>query len=149
MILKGYLSKKTISVSNGIVTIAKGKSLFASQREKTIPIKHITGVEVKKPGPLVNGFIQIQTAGQISGNSGFKLSGGAYNAVTDENAVVFIGKDNYAIALKMKEYILNYSPQTQNALSGADELEKYIKLLERNIITQEEFDIKKKQLLNL
>ena len=149
LILKGYASKKSIIVSDAVVTIQKEKSLLASKREKTIPIIQITGVEVKKPGPLVNGFIQIQTAGQISGNSGFKVSGGAYNAVTDENAVVFTGKENYEIALKIKDYILSYSPQTQNALSGADELVKFKKLLDDNVISQEEFDIKKKQLLNL
>lgn len=49
----------------------------------------------------------------------------------------------------MQEYILNYSPQSESTLSGADELAKYKKLFDDGVLTQEEFDIKKKQILNL
>ena len=40
-------------------------------------------------------------------------------------------------------------PQTAPPLSAADEIEKLASLLERGILTQEEFDAKKKQLLGL
>ena len=36
-----------------------------------------------------------------------------------------------------------------NSLSSADELKKFKELLDMGVITQEEFDAKKKQLLNL
>lgn len=36
-----------------------------------------------------------------------------------------------------------------NSISQADELKKYKELLDNNVITQEEFDKKKKQILNL
>lgn len=41
------------------------------------------------------------------------------------------------------------APQTAPPLSAADEIEKLASLLERGILTQEEFDAKKKQLLGL
>ena len=40
-------------------------------------------------------------------------------------------------------------PQPQSAVSVADEIEKFGKLLESGILTQEEFDTKKRQLLGL
>ena len=41
------------------------------------------------------------------------------------------------------------APVVVNNLSAADEIKKYKELLDLGIITQEEFDQKKKQLLNL
>lgn len=43
----------------------------------------------------------------------------------------------------------NNEPKVQNTLSGAEEIKKYKELLDSGIITQEEFDEKKKQLLSL
>lgn len=143
-------SRKYITLKEQNIVIGRTKSLIAAAREKTIPIKQITGVEVKKPGALVNGFIQIQTAGQVSGNSSYKFTGGTFDAVQDENSVVFSGEVNYKRAIKIKKYVENYSEnQTTAQLSSADEISKYKKLLDENIITQDEFDAKKKQLLNL
>ena len=150
--LKGYMIKKSIIVDGGTVKIIRKGTIFAAEREKSIPINNITGVEVKKPGPFVNGFIQIQTAGQMSPKSNFRLSGGTYDAVNDENSVVFTGEENYQIALNIKNYIENYQQNNNtnnlNQISAADELMKFKKLLDDGIITQDEFDSKKKQLLN-
>lgn len=44
---------------------------------------------------------------------------------------------------------LRKSNNTNNAISAADELKKYKELLDMGVISQEEFDIKKKQLLGL
>ena len=66
---------------------------------------------------------------------------------------MFDGKENYNIALEIKEYIDNYAGINQNKsdnqLSDVDEILKYKKLLDENVITKEEFETKKKQLLNL
>lgn len=150
LILKGYMTKKTISATDSFVIISKEGSLFSAKREKKIPYSQISGVEVKKPGTLANGYIQIQIPGQISGNSGFKVSGGAYDAVTDENAVVFTGKANYEIAVQMQEYILNkIENQGTQQISSADELQKFKVLLDNGAISEDEYNAKKKQLLGL
>lgn len=148
--LKGYMTKKTITVTDSCVIISKEGSLFSAKRDKKIPYSQISGVEVKKPGAMVNGFIQIQIPGQISSNSNLKISGGAYDAVKDENAIVFTGNKNYEIAIKMQEYILSkIGNQNTQQVSVADELQKFKALLDSGAITEDEFNAKKKQLLNL
>lgn len=144
---------KTIKVKDGKVKIIKGASLFNSPREKVIPAANITGVEVKKPGSWINGFIQIQTAGQISANSEGTYTGGTRDAIFDENSVVFAGEDNYRIALEMQKHILDCLSSTRNGtgsgISAADEILKFKKLMEDGVITSEEFEKKKRQLLDL
>lgn len=55
-------------------------------------------------------------------------------------------KDNYTPA---PQYVVNNPAPTNNAVSSvADELKKYKELLDTGIITQEDFDTKKKQLLS-
>ena len=49
---------KTCHVEEKSVKIIKKAGIFASERIKTIPIRNITSVEVKKPGAMFNGFIQ-------------------------------------------------------------------------------------------
>lgn len=144
---------KTIKVKDGKVKIIKGASLFNSPREKVIPATNITGVEVKKPGSWFNGFIQIQIAGQISGNSQGTYTGGVKDALSDENSVVFAGENNYQIALEMQRHILDYLSPTRTTtspgVSAADEIVKFKKLMEDGVITPEEFEKKKRELLDL
>lgn len=147
--IKG-VSGKAITVDGGKVIITK-KGMLTAKREKVIPISNISGVEVKKPG-MVNGFIQIQIAGQKSGDSSFTFTGGAFDAASDENSVLFSSKSDYSVALKMQEHILSYNDrpsQQPAATSAADEIVKFKGLLDQGIITQEEFDSKKKQLLGI
>jgi hypothetical protein len=113
-------------------------------------------VEVKKPGGFV-GFIQFSIAGGKARDSSYTLSGGAFDAVKDENSVVFNGQERYAIALKIKVYVESWSAegrtraasQTPAAVSAADEIRKLKALMDDGLITAEEFDRKKKQLLSL
>jgi predicted Zn-dependent peptidase len=52
--------------------------------------------------------------------------------------------------LKYKSFHENFPIQNStNALSSAEELKKFKELLDLGIITQEEFDAKKKQLLGI
>jgi len=147
--------KKTISIEGGNVRMSKGQGVFHTSRDKIIPIRNISGVEVKKPGPFIVGYIQLQMAGQISGDASFTFSGGAYNAVQDENAVVFGGMAEYEIALQIQAYINNYvlETTTSNAnhaqLSTADEILKLKGLLDVGAINQKEFENAKEKLLGI
>ena len=116
---------------------------------KTIPLSSIKSVQFKKAGKVFGGYIQFSILG------GVECQGGLNNAISDENSVMIAAKDN-DIAQKIKDYvesrIIEYSkPQVTVAqqLSAADELKQYKELLDMDIITQEEFDSKKKQLLGL
>ncbi len=152
LVLEGRQGKSVI-VDGNTVKINKKARLFATQREKVLPIKGITSVEVKKPGPFIVGFIQFSVAGGKSRDSSFKISGGAFDAVQDENSVVFAGDDEYEVALKIKNYIENYAQtngqDNPSAPSVADEIVKLKRLMDEGILTKEEFESKKKQLLGL
>lgn len=152
IVLQGNQGKK-LTVSGDVIRIEK-QGLFTGKREKTIPIRNVSSVEVKKPGGFV-GFIQFSIAGGKSRDSSYTFSGGAMDAVKDENSVIFNGSENYEIALKVKAYVEAWSANPQRAqspsaaVSPADEIRKLKALLDEGVLTAEEFAQKKKQLLGL
>jgi uncharacterized membrane protein len=151
IVLEGRQGKSVV-VEGGTVKIVKKGGVFAAPREKTIPIRHISSVEIKKPGMAV-GFIQFSLAGGRARDSSFTLTGGAYGAVQDENSVVFQGQEQYRTALKIKEYVETFEePQTARSaepVSTADEIRKLKTLLDEGILTDEEFEAQKRKLLGM
>lgn len=127
---KGALAKMTQGFTKG---------------DKTIYIRQITGIQMKLGGNLVNGYIQITLPG------GNEKSKGAFEATQDENTVMFKKADNdIAIAIKEKiEAIQQRNDGPKQTYSGADEIMKFKNLLDNGIITQDEFDKKKKEILGL
>lgn len=114
--------------------------------EKTIPLKSITSVQIKKPG-LTNGYIQFSLPG------GNESKGGVFKATQDENTVMFSGK-YYKDMLELKQTIESIifsdaKGKSAQITSSADEILKFKKLLDEGIITQEEFDAKKKLVLGI
>ncbi len=118
---------------------------------KTIPFASISAIQLQKASTLMSGYIQFVILGEN------ERSVGVFNAVDDENAILFAKKDNDTFD-KIKDYIegkILASKKMQskaqdnpaNRFSAADEILKYKKLLDDKVITQEEFDTKKKQLL--
>ncbi len=140
---------KTLTVDGATIRIVKKAWAFATQRAKSIPIRNITSVEVKKPGGTV-GFIQFSIAGGAARNSSFTWTGGAFDAVMDENSIVFTDQSAYQIALKIKKYVETYQETSSSAgspLSAADEIVKLKALMDQGIITPEEFAIKKRRFI--
>lgn len=74
-----------------------------------------------------------------------------------ENAIQFSGKERNAEAEIIVSFIKNKIEEVKNAPTGgivqqaspAEELKKFKELLDLGVITQEEFDVKKKQILGL
>ncbi|MGS0765687.1 SHOCT domain-containing protein [Syntrophomonas curvata] len=129
---KGALSKMTQGFFKG---------------DKTIYLKQITSIQVKPASSLTNGYIQFSIPG---GNENTK---GLISATQDENTVVFAKKHN-SVVEKIKDEIERlqstiFNENTIASISPADELKKFKALLDEGILTQEEFDKKKAQLLNL
>ena len=123
--------------------------------EKTIMLNQITAVQIKKSSMWVTGFIQFVVPGSIEVKKSKPLE-----RVMDENIVYF--KDSWGKfdqenknAEFIKNYIEQYNNQqarnqTANVInSNLDEIKKLKELLDINAITQEEFDSKKAQLLDL
>lgn len=117
--------------------------------DKTLYLRQITGIQVKKGGMLTNGYIQFTVPGGVENRKGLT------DATKDENTVMFNKKDNDLvdkIKIKIEELQndnLNNGTFVQQQLSPADEIKKYKGLLDEGIITGEEFNQKKKQLLGL
>lgn len=151
LVLTGRQGKMVI-VEDNIVKIIKEGGMFTAQREKTFPLRNISSVEVKKPGLLVAGFIQF-SIGEKSRDGLFTLTGGVLDATRNENSVVFAGQNNYEIALKIKSYVGNGGQSdirpTAQSYSPADEISKLKKLMDDGVLTKDEFELKKKQLLGI
>lgn len=155
--LKGQQGK-TLVVSDDVIRIEKKGLLGRKKREKTFPIRNITSVEVKKPGIVQPGFIQLSIAGGHAKDSSFTWTGGAWDAMSDENSVTFTGDDRYEEALNIKSYIEEWStrheqqsvmshPASVGPVSVADEILKLKALADEGILTAEEFEAQKKELL--
>ena len=128
--------------------IIKRKGLLAkmtqgfTKGDKTLYLNQITAIQVKKGG-LLNGYIQFTLPGGIESKKGIFAAG------NDENSIVFTPANN-DLALDIKDTIEKLRGSVSNAIgsvSSADELRKFKQLLDDEIISKEEFEQKKKQLL--
>ncbi len=113
--------------------------------DKTIYIHQITGIQVKPGGLLVSGYIQFTVPGGIESKKGLS------DATQDENTVMFTNDKNKLVN-EIKEYIEKaiankFQSNNNSSVSPADELKKFKQLLDEKVISQEEFDKKKKELL--
>lgn len=117
-----------------------------SKGEKSIPIKSITAIQIKPPR-LTTGYIQFAYSGAS------ESKGGIMDAVKDENTITFSSKKDLEQAKELKALIESLQnkdsqPETSNT-SDADELIKFKELLDAGVITEEEFEAKKKQILGI
>nr|WP_257007687.1 DUF4429 domain-containing protein [Enterococcus hirae] len=114
--------------------------------DKTISFRNISAIQLKKPG-LTNGYIQFTILG------GRESRAGIFAATKDENTVMFSRK-YYTDMLNLKKFIEYqqksiFDNTSSVQISPADEVLKLKDLLDKNIITLEEFELKKKELLKL
>ena len=119
--------------------LAKG-----SRGEKSIPIKSVTAVQIKPPR-LTAGYIQFAYSGAS------ESKGGLLDTAKDENTITFSNKKELKQAKELKALIesLQHKEHPASPSSDADEILKYKQLMDDGILTQEEFDEKKKQILGL
>lgn len=112
---------------------------------QTIPLDSVVTVSIVKSF-LQTPYLQIITPGLVPGKKD-NLKGAEAN-------VVLIQPGNMAKAKQVQAYVAQYKAGGKQASGNApasnlDELKKLAELKDQGIITQEEFDAKKKQLLNL
>lgn len=117
--------------------------------DKALYYSDITSVQFKKPSFITAGYIQFSIPG------GKENTGGVMGAVQDENTITFNSKV-VAEAEKIVEFlnqklreVKSGKGTVQAALSPAEELKKFKELLDMGVISQEEFDTKKKQILGM
>ncbi len=141
-----YEDKCVIRVNASVGSFITGN---ITDGEKTVYYVDCIGVQFKKSG-LTIGYLQLETASTMMNNRDSNFF--------NENTFTF-EKSN--VSNEKMEEVANYIKQKVDeaksakhapisvAISSADELKKFKELLDSGIITQEEFDAKKKQLLGL
>lgn len=154
---KGVNGQLTVTPERIIIS-RKGMLGFMTQGlkgDKEIPLANITAVQMKRPGLGTNGYLQFSILG------GVEARGGLFDATKDENTVMFSRGQQQAFQYA-KELIEYYqrearrqaaaaaaAPVIQAAPSAADELAKWAQLRDQGVITPEDFEAKKRQLLGL
>ena len=138
-----YSDKLTISPKGVLAFFNKGIS-----GTKTIYYRNISGVEFREAGAVFSGFMTFTIPGAVEQNSGI------FKATKDENTFMFAGVDKNALANTIKEYVeknLGLSTNQSNSDKGdiSVELEKFARLKEQGVITEDEFVAAKKKLLGL
>lgn len=135
---------------NKIIIKRKGFLALMTQGfkgDKEIYINQISSVQLKKTNLLLNGYIQFTFSG------GKEAKGGITQATKDENTVMFNkSQEKGFINLKNKieEYIHDLNKPIEKVENDPfEQIEKLLALKERGIITDKEFEIKKKQILGL
>lgn len=120
------------------VNLLVSRTVF--EQEKKIYYGNISSVEFGEPSALAAGKLQFEFAGGMN----------------YPNNLIYFDKKDRDTMRKIYEYIdekvreaKKGNTQAVGTLSTADELKKFKELLDSGIITQEEFDAKKKQLLGL
>ena len=154
LILKGKQGK-TVLVAGDAIRIVK-QGLLSGRNERTLPIRNISSVEVKKPGGFP-GFIQFSISGGMVRDRSLTLTGGAFDAAQDENSVLFNGEESYQIALQIKAYVESWSAPTERGTgphpatprSAADEIQKLKALMDDGVLTKDEFENQKRKLLSM
>ena len=152
----------TILVYNDRVVIKRtGLFALASQGIKgdtTFFYRNLSGVDYKKPG-WTNGYMRFVTAGTSTQNSKTGLFSTPLESAQDPNTVILrafnrkvpeLSEEIYNLIMKKISEVQtnsNNSLNSSNTASSAEEIKQYKELLDEGIITQEEFDAKKKQLL--
>lgn len=140
-ILNGTNGKLAL-YSDKIIITRKG---LMSTKEKTIYLSRITGIQLKQPSRWTKGYILFTVPGSV------ETRGDPIMAVLDENALMFDSANN-DVALEIKnatEKIMSQSTRTATDLSPADELRKFKQLLDEGVISEADFEQKKKQMLGL
>ena len=147
--LKVYEDKCVISTKAGLKSIMFGSVLNG---EKEFYYSDITSVQFKNLG-ITTGYLQFEYAGSHSGNNyvsensfTFSASIGTvkYNKLKDEMPGIC---DD--IRKRVDDAKKRKNQPVATAISLADELKKFKELLDMGIISQSEFDTKKKELLGI
>lgn len=146
-----------------IVFSRKGLKGFMAQGfagDRTFYYKDITSVDFRKPSFVANGYLKILVAGiQDNNNKKVNIMGTTSDAFNDPNTLALraFKKDTankyeefYNLIMSKINNIKNTGSSSNNSNSStADEIKKFKELLDEGIITKEEFEAKKKTLLNL
>lgn len=144
--LQVFDSYCVLTAKKNAMTLLVTNKFYAG--EKKFYYADLTSVQFREPGTITDGYMEFETLGAHSSNNSA--------AYTSENAIAFtknhlpLMREIYAfVDGKIREYKERKNQPVVATVSAADELKKYKELLDADIITKEEFDLKKKHLMGL
>lgn len=137
----------TIEIHEDRFIVKKKKSLFYFQGavEKTFLFSQIKAIEKHNKRPMVdNAFIDIDLGGHAVRSGSLAENAIMFNNNADMDEAYQIMSEAFNTYLAKKK-----ENETKVSSSAADELLKYKQLLDMGVISEDEFNAKKKALLNL
>ena len=144
----------TLRCMNGFTLYIKGTNLIVATKrsEETFPLSKIQSFELKEPLSLSPERIIFRTAQAATAdiNLGFGIG-----ASLGAEKSFFYAKSERDIAIQLRDYITGYDEKDSNkehgkgVVSVVEEIRGLKTLVDEGILTQDEFEAKKKQLLNL
>lgn len=142
-----------VQCSNGFTLYVEKSNLtiVAKRTEETIPISKIQSFSLKMPGAIKPGMIVFRTAQAAS--SGLNLGFGVGVALGAEKSF-FFSSSEAENAVLLRDHIINFDNRKEQELDGkvvsiVDEIRGLKELLDEGILTQDQFEAKKKQLLGI
>ena len=145
---KGYNGQVRID-GDWLIIERKGLGrLGHSKGDKRIALGQITAVKMRPAGRLANGFIYFSTPGRD------ELRGGLSAARTDDNAVIFTRNHQSefdAIREQVENYVAERSAAPVSAArpDPAEQIRKFAQLRDEGILSEDEFQAKKSEILGL
>jgi len=143
-------------VSAGVLGALAG---HGSKNTRTYFYRDLNSVEYQPPTTFKAGYVRFIVGGSMRGASGSKFFGGVSHASDMDTVTLqagFMKKDFLDQAEKVYKLLMSKISDAKQSggatvvqTSDADELAKFKKLLDDGIISQDEFNAKKKQLLGI
>ncbi|SHH68421.1 hypothetical protein SAMN02745245_01930 [Anaerosphaera aminiphila DSM 21120] len=133
----------TLEIYDDKIIISKnGLTKNIDKGDMTLYYKNIIALDYKKPTSINRGYLRFVLPG-----SDVKKS--LADVINDDNTIVFAKKEDDIIQKIITYVESKLGNNTIHSISVADELLKFKQLLDADALTQEEYDIKKDELLNL
>lgn len=158
----------SLKATNGIITLFEDRAVISRNTamgfltqgirgDRTFYYKDLSAIDYKKPTMLANGYIQFIVAGTPHVNASVGLFASSQESLKDPNTVILrafnketpiIAEKLYGILMqKISEYRDKGNTTVVQNASPADEIRKFKQLFDDGLITQDEYDKKKKELL--
>jgi Short C-terminal domain/Domain of unknown function (DUF4429) len=119
-----------------------------SKGDKRLALSQIVAVKMRPAGRIANGFIHFSTPGRD------ELKGGLNEATKDDNSVIFTRKQQTDFDT-LRDHVENYiaarssAPASAMAPDPAEQIRKFAQLRDEGILSEEEFQAKKAELLGI
>ncbi len=120
--------------------------------------KDLTGIDYKKPTMLVTGYIHFIIAGTVPLGKDWGPFGTYNESLKDSNTYIFAASTKrandetekiYKLLLEKIDEAKSEKVSVVESFSAADEIAKFKNLFDQGVISEYEFEEKKRQLLNL